>query len=189
MSKRKDVIRVGDRVKIINPTEFIRCGYPLTTDIIIENHITPEQKELMWKLLATAGYKQLYPLFTNATDYEYSKLERTFATILLKSKGWGGKERKIYTQYVDKYLNKIGIVHSKKCVKTGTYSPSRSSQGYYDSYPEYEPAYLENEKTVIIYDIAIPIYNGELFRDYVKFPHSAIQKIENEAIENTTDEF
>ena len=175
MSKKQSIIRVGDMVKITSPHTFLRCGYPLTTDMIIESHITPDQKELMVKLLRTAGYTAS-PLFDSST-YEYDKLERTFATILLKAKGWGGRERKVYTNYVQKHLDKIGTVHSKQYVKTGTYVDSSSSQGYYDAYPEYEPAYLKDEKTVIIYEVSINDYNGEFFREYVKFPHSALQKI------------
>jgi len=44
MSKRKNVIRVGDKVKIVNPEVFVRTGYPLTTEMIKESHITEEQK-------------------------------------------------------------------------------------------------------------------------------------------------
>ena len=55
MSKRKNVIRVGDKVKIINPEIFIRVGYPLTTEMIKESHITEEQKALLDKLMTTVG--------------------------------------------------------------------------------------------------------------------------------------
>ena len=28
--KKEQVIRIGDRIKVINPEIFMRCGYPLT---------------------------------------------------------------------------------------------------------------------------------------------------------------
>ena len=82
MSKRKNVIRVGDKVKIITPEVFQRVGYPLTTDMIKESHITDEQKQLMNKLMATCGYNMMLDKYTFGTTLsEYDKLEHTFATL------------------------------------------------------------------------------------------------------------
>ena len=175
MSKRKNVIRVGDKVKIINPEIFIRVGYPLTTEMIKESHITEEQRQLMDKLLATTGNHK-YILYGDNINPEYDKLEHVFSTIVLKSKGFGGNERSVHTETKPEYKDRIGTVISKRYVKVGTYNSATSHQGYYDDYPEYEPAYLENEKTVIIYNVSI----GErdtIFNDYIEFPQSSVEKI------------
>jgi hypothetical protein len=183
MSKRKNVIRVGDKVKIINPEVFVRPGYPLTTDMIKESHITDEQKQLMRGLLRTVGLN--YNFSSGCYDREYDKLEHVFSTIVLKSKGFGGNERSVHTETKPEYKDRIGTVISKRYVKVGTYNSATSYQGYFDDYPEYEPAYLKNEKTVIIYNVSI----GErdtIFNDYVEFPQSSVEKM---PIETKIDEF
>jgi hypothetical protein len=112
MSKRKNVIRVGDKVKIINPEVFVRTGYPLTTDMIKESHITNEQKQLLDKLMETTGNRK-YTLYTDNINTEYDRLEHVFSTILLKSKGFGGNERKVHTETKPEYKDKIGAVISQ----------------------------------------------------------------------------
>jgi hypothetical protein len=183
MSKRKNVIRVGDKVKIINPEVFVRTGYPLTTDMVKESHITDEQKQLMRGLLRTVGLN--YNFSSGCYDREYDKLEHVFSTIVLKSKGFGGNERSVHTETKPEYKDRIGTVISKRYVKVGTYNSATNYQGYFDDYPEYEPAYLKNEKTVIIYNVSI----GErdtIFNDYVEFPQSSVEKM---PIETKIDEF
>lgn len=184
MSKRKNVIRVGDKVRIVNPYIFQRVGYPLDTQIVKESHITEEQKQLMRGLLRTVGLN--YNFSSTRYDNEYEKLEHVFATILLKSKGFGGNERSVHTEHKLEYKDKICEVISKRQVKVGTYCPARSSQGYYDMYPEYEPAYLKDEKTVVIYKVYIPSNNMEI-SDYIEFPQSSVEKIKPEPETYTFD--
>jgi hypothetical protein len=175
MSKRKNVIRIGDKVKIINPEVYLRTGYPLTTDMIKESHITDEQRHLLDKLMETTGNRKCI-LYGNNINFEYEKLEHVFSTIVLKSKGFGGNERKVHTETKPEYQDRIGTVMSKRYVKVGTYNSGHSHQGYYDEYPEYEPPYLSYEKTVIIYNVSI----GErdtIFNDYIEFPQSSVEKI------------
>jgi hypothetical protein len=184
MSKRKNVIRIGDKVKIINPEIFQRVGYPMTTQIIKESHITDEQRRLLDKLMETTGNHK-YELYKDVINPEYDKLEHVFSTIVLKSMGFGGDERNVHTETKPEYKDKIGTVISKRYVKVGTYNSATNYQGYFDDYPEYEPAYLKNEKTVIIYNVSI----GErdtIFNDYVEFPQSSVEKM---PIETKIDEF
>ena len=191
MSKNKNVIRVGDKVEIIKPEVYLRTGYPLSTQDIIEKHITQEERELLDKLAATVGYKRFNSdMFGLGSDAEYDKLEYAFARAKLRSMLWGGRERTVHIKEEPDFLNCIGIVHSKKYVKTGTYCDSGSHQGYYDEYPEYEPAYLKNEKTVIIYNVTIH-YQGMLSHDR-EFPQTSIAKISDEdynEILNKTDKY
>jgi hypothetical protein len=44
-------------------------------------------------------------------------------------------------------------VIGKRIVKTGTYHAASSYQGYFDMYPEYEPAYLSDSKTHVILEL------------------------------------
>jgi hypothetical protein len=184
MSKRKNVIRIGDKVKIINPEIFQRVGYPMTTQIIKESHITDEQRRLLDKLMETTGNHK-YELYKDVINPEYDKLEHVFSTIVLKSMGFGGDERNVHTETKPEYKDKIGTVISKRYVKVGTYNRATSYQGYFDDYPEYEPAYLSNEKTIVIYNVSIGI-DYTIFNDYVEFPQSSVEKM---PIETKIDEF
>jgi len=58
MSKRKDVIRDGDYVRIITPNIFVRSGYPLTKKIVMDTLITKEQKEAVVQMLLAFGLKR-----------------------------------------------------------------------------------------------------------------------------------
>lgn len=170
MSRRKNVIRVGDRVKIIDPLQFVRVGYPLTVENVIENHITQDHRYLLQQLINSTGYKT----DRLSTDPEYSRLETALARLILKTKKFGGPERKVHTKYVAEYAGKEATVRSKRYVKTGTYQSGSSFQGYYDDYPEYEPPYLKNEKTVVIYELDI---DSDVWHCSVEFPHGTIEKI------------
>lgn len=172
MSKRKNVIRVGDRVKIIDPLQFVRVGYALTVEDVRESHITQDQAHLLKQLINSTGYKLDYTMFP---DSEYSRLETALARLILKTKKFGGPDRSVHTQYMIEYLGKLGTVRAKRYVKTGIYQNGTSYQGYYDDYPEYEPPYLKNEKTVVIYQIEI---DSDTWHNFVEFPHGTIEKIQ-----------
>ena len=157
MSKRKNIIRVGDYVKIITPNVFERCGYPLTSKIVIDAIITKEQRDAVAVMLDAFGVKQRIPSFseklTKATLSE--QIMYLMAKQIMRQKGWGGPERSIYHNYVPELLNVPCRVISKRVVKTGTYNHGTSYQGYFDDYPEYEPAYLSNEHCHVLLKVYV----------------------------------
>jgi len=176
---KNEVIRIGDYVEIIKPEIFIRVGYNLTTQDILDNHITTEQRQLLNALIVSTGFNtDTKGYFLEGKSKDISELEKTFARLILRAKGWGGRERKVHTKLDPNLLNTVGKVISKKYVKTGLYNHATSHQGYFDDYAEYEPAYLENEKTVIIYEIAVN--NNTYWAEYIEFPESSVVKISNE---------
>ena len=161
MSKRKDVIRICDRVKIINPQIFLRCGYPLTKQIIKDTVITEEQKDLieeMFKLFGVHSCRQSSDIFL-ATDIKndryYEKVLDVMAEVVLGQKQWGGSDRSIYTENRPDLLNISGQVISKKIVKTGRYTSGHSSCNYYGGYDDYDPPYLENETSHVILKVCV----------------------------------
>lgn len=174
---KNDVIRVGDYVEILKPETFVRCGYNLTTDEILEHHITPEQHKLLDALLLSVGYSDKSSIFLNKKeDRNYNDLEKAFARIVLRSKLWGGRERKVHTKFEPEFLNAVGKVISKRYVKTGLYhSGGPVGYSYYGEDYDYEPPYLENENTIIIYDIQV----GSYF-NFKEFPEYSIVKITKE---------
>lgn len=166
MSKRKNIIRVGDHVKIVTPELFVRCGYPLTKQIVKDTLITEEQKQAIWKMLNEFGIKKQTiddgtPLldYTDAlnADNKFSDILDIMAGNILREKKWGGRERKIYTKRQEELIGKEVVVWDKKVVKTGKYVPSWGGYDYYYGGYEYDPAYLSDEKTNVIYKISHPL--------------------------------
>lgn len=165
-----NVIRVDDYVKIVTPDFFIRCGYPLTKEIVKETLLTKEKK---LKIL------QLLEIKTETLDFieenkTYQKILDELAYHILKQNEFGGKERKIYTETLQDLTNKEYRVISKSVKKTGFYKPS-SYYGYYE--PEYEPAFLEKEKGNVILTLNCYSYK---FKDWLKIEAKNVIKISTE---------
>jgi hypothetical protein len=147
---KKIVFRNGDKIKIITPEIFVRCGYPKTieseTKVVIEeqgNRLIEMLKELGLRNSLSGGH-----YFTRV----FNKIAREIAYGRLKQNGFGGCERKIYTRTEDIKGKEFRVV-GKRRVKTGMYN---APSGGYDSYNgeyDYDPGYLDGEKTHVILEI------------------------------------
>ena len=185
MSLKKNVIRINDRVRIINPETFVRCGYPWSKEYVKENVITKEQRQAIRNLLypdAAPACPVLFK-FGEEESVEELKMIDILAYVILMKNGYGGKERTVHTKLREELRGKTGVVCDRKVVKTGCYHPGYSSQGYYDAYPEYEPAYLTNEKSHVILRILVHGINDAFVTD----PDNQIW-IENKHLEKITIE-
>lgn len=154
---KKQVYHIHDKVKIINPAVFIRCGYPLTKNLIKEHHITEEEKLKIMKLVESFGLLKYPAEVTNYVESNgyYEKILDIIAGGRLKQKGFGGRERSIHTQNREELRGFLGHIESKKIVKTGKYCPG-SSRGYSYFYDyDYDPPYLEHEKSHVILSLSI----------------------------------
>jgi hypothetical protein len=155
MSKKKNIIRAGDKVKIVNPEVVIRCGYPLDVDTVIKTLITKEQRDSIRSMMETFGCKAdadefLMPqVLSEETDDDYWKILTIMAYRILKQNKFGGKERTLHTETKESLRNKIGYVREKKVVKTGKYHPGGAEYSYDGEY-DYCPAYLQNEKSHVL---------------------------------------
>lgn len=126
---KKEVIKEGDVVKILEPNVFVRVGYPFNLEYAKNNLVTEEEREMIGKLSRDICFID-----------QYTRNERTYNSILnavaykkLKDSGFGGNERKIFTKIDDTLdLEANYTVISKKMVRTGIYS--HGSKGSY--YPE-----------------------------------------------------
>lgn len=150
--KNKIVYRYGDKVKIIAPELFIRCGYPKTieseTKIVID-----EQGDQIKKMFKELGIKEIGFNSDIYISRTFKKIAREIAYCRLKQNGFGGSKREIYTNIVPELKGKIFEVVDKRCVKTGDYnSPNWCHDWYYGVY-DYEPGYLSNVKTHVILEI------------------------------------
>jgi len=157
---RKDIIRVGDRVRVIEPLTYVRCGYPLSLfgafkeveqiykeDVlrlirkVFNNGVDPkEENPVRFKLL------MMQEIDLTASK-QYKEIMRGVAYAYLKQKGFGGRERRIITADKPHLKGAILEVVDSFIVKTGNYYSGGWSSGTWDSQPEYEPPELGNEKT------------------------------------------
>lgn len=167
MSKNKNIIRIGDRVNVITPIVFFRCGYPLTAQIVKDTLITKDHKDAVILMLKAFGiYKDSYESEDNLTyrntilvDKIYENIIHTMSMAVMEREGWGGTERKIYTEYNSNFTEVICQVLSKRVIKTGTYHRSSGGHDYYNGADDYDPAYLGNEKTHIILKLCTDGFN------------------------------
>lgn len=159
--KKKEVYRLHDRIRILTPEVFIRCGYPLTTEMISES-MTEEQLKAIHEMFEKFGIRtdpskvpatnKYFTEIQSINDKPFQFVRNVIARELLGQKRWGGPERKIYTELRSEFLNATATVYSKRVVKTGTYMPGWGHTSYFGEY-DYEPAYLDGEETHIILTI------------------------------------
>jgi hypothetical protein len=160
MSKKKDIIRVGDKVKILRPLFIYRWGYDNNLKDVAEEVLSkykPQMREFVRTILNLEGKKGTS---MGDADYPYYRLASALAYEIVGSRMSQGAIRKLfYITDEDKgpyhWLNhdfpagSIKEVVEIKIVKTGRYiSPGMP---YYDSFSgEYDPGdpgYLADEKT------------------------------------------
>lgn len=160
MSKKRkldpNIIREDDNVRIIVPECVDRVGYPLTKKDII-NEITQQQKEeLNAFLVKTFGIT--IQIFNSGIDYPTvnDEILEVVASRILRQRGWGGNERKLHIKILPSHcIGQVCRVFSKKTVKTGKYHHGSCGYDYYTGEWDSTPAYLENEKTHVLYQIDV----------------------------------
>jgi hypothetical protein len=141
--KKGNGIRIGDRVRVVNPEFFVRCGYPMVFQYEAKR-VVRDRRESIESFLRSHDIEP-YRLDSLGLHPAVTKIAKVLAYELCKAKKWGGRERKIYTHRFDLYAGQDFSVASVRFVKTGEYI-SGECYGTYGGY-EYEPAYLSNEKT------------------------------------------
>lgn len=145
------VIRVGDIVKITTPERFVRCGYPFdqraATEHLID-HYRAEIDALIEKIDPNPKYANRY-----VPESDYRALCGRLARIVAHRDGFGGNDRRIYTER-DEHLTGLRCsVIGKKVHKTGRRVPPGGGRDWDGAYYE-EPGYLDGEKTHIILTVA-----------------------------------
>jgi hypothetical protein len=152
------IIRVGDEIKIIIPEAFDRVGYPLTRKKII-GEMTPEQLQALNDCLIKT-FDIGIDIETNLctvlnNEPVHDKIIDTIASRILRKREWGGDDRKIYAKPIPDFcIGQVSNVLSKKVVKTGKYIPGWNRYDYWGEYDS-SPAYLENEKTHVLYQMMV----------------------------------
>jgi hypothetical protein len=171
---KKDVIRVGDVVKIKEPNMFVRCGYPLSFEDMrkdVEKKHSADISKFLYSLKIPCGgnYFDINQKFKNSREFD--KIRDALAYYFLKQCSFGGNERTIHTKVNETYRNTEAIVVAIQFVKTGTYSPGYHG-GFWD---DNEPSALYNQETHKILHVRLPyaIYGN----DYPKIEACWVEKL------------
>jgi hypothetical protein len=172
---KRNIIRKGDRVKVVNPEFFIRCGYPMTKEDVLRSVLKTGDVKKIEDFLSDFGIYQHFfaipgtdikhTLETRAYTQVFDRVADALAYGILAAKRFGGRERKVFTEKKEQYLNAEGTVVGRKVVNSGYYQP-----GWSDEY-EGEPAYLTNQKTHVIFDVELD-YNPE---QKIWYPYTCLQ--------------
>ncbi len=167
--RKSKALKQGDHVKIINPILVNRFGYPLNTKII-KNEFTAEQRKEVWDFfrkfvtgrspLPDEGWEGLL----GEDDYNKSpdglgQVLHGLAYGILKARNHGGNRRQLYTQVFPELEGGTTIIKSRKVVKTGTRVPGSGGYCSYTGEYDYDPGYLADEKTHVLYEIG-RVYKG-----------------------------
>ena len=152
--KDPKIIRVGDVVEVINPQIFIRCGYPLSFDAAVDKVKDVYGAKIRDFMLNIEGLKDNSSIpdlslveGIKSTNKTFTKIATALTYDYMRSKGFGGANRKIYTKKKDHIDRQMLIVENVRFVKTGVYVSGSSYPSYYDEYAEYDPPYLADVKT------------------------------------------
>lgn len=155
---KRDVIRVGDTVRVLRPRWVTRVGYPLVwTDLVDEVRADPRTAEAL-KVLGLPD--------SELDDERQGSLVRAVAMARVEQRGFGGNARSIHYMPIGAedddpltlistnkvpchgYVGRELIVTSKRVVKTGVRFPAWGSGSGPDYH--YEPGGLDNCKTHVL---------------------------------------
>lgn len=170
--KRK-YANVGEKVRIINTLQFVRCGYPLCSGEIDKRDDLRKRK---WELVNRA-IGAMFPDRTKLTfgvslpgdwlqrdddtlHYECdrrvsSKIEAAANMAILIEEGFGGKERRVFEEPIEMWDHtpeKEYEVTKKRFVKTGDRFPASGRWTYFGDYED-QPGGLSNEYTHCVYQL------------------------------------
>lgn len=155
MSKKKDIIRVGDKVKILRPLFIYRWGYDNNLSDVYDEVMKKYQPQI-WEFLnnihGMEGQKTGLMSLSNFPQRYITRIAESLAYYIVGTRMRGGSVRKLFyrepnnnsfplfSNYVDPHGQ---LVSQIKIAKTGTYFAPWSGEGGYD----WEPGGLYEEKT------------------------------------------
>lgn len=153
-NKKKKYADIGDRIVVLVPKMFIRCGYLVDANFLREKY-TPEINRRVYQARKAANLPEDDRKVTSA-------LEQAVILGMLREKEFGGRERviierdyrdwKVQSTYVlQVHTGQIGTVREKKRVVTGTYNPGYESYTYWENEWNGEFPSLENQKHHMVY--------------------------------------
>lgn len=154
---KKEVIRIGDKVKIINAEKFVRCGYPMdfkdTKDRMLNENFERivEIKRMIMEAIKGSPIEEFEDedyFDSRKPPFESLKeqIAGVFAFACVNYHGFGGNERKIYTVQIERPFDLNCIVIGKKTVITGKRCGGYDSDGWFP--------YLEDWKSHVVLEVS-----------------------------------
>lgn len=172
--KRK-YANVGEKIRLVNPMAFVRCGYPLCSGVIDKRDDLRKRK---WEMINAAG-AALFPesprlrfaipvlalgdtfsvertddaLHIDIDGRVASKLEAAVNMAILIQEGFGGNERSVFEEKGEGvFAGSVFEVTKKRFVKTGTRF-NGSGRWSHDGDYDYDPPGLSDEQTHCVYEL------------------------------------
>lgn len=157
MSKSDKIIRVGDRVRVVNPRRFVRCGYKLSKEDGIKEVLGEETKtETLGPLFrgepVHANEPKIHEFLRSIgiekwRERDYRNLVDQLGYMMVYTKGFGGRQRELFFDNdIDHFHGKDFNVVEIKFVRTGEYYAPAGGREYDGEY-WYEPGGLMEAKT------------------------------------------
>jgi hypothetical protein len=149
---KRNTLRINDRVVIIRPHVFLGCHYPLTKEIVKKTLITDQEKQKICDLvgLNRSFLQDMISGNDYVTEHAYEEILDALAYLKLKKVGYGGTERRIFTQHKPELLNQTGHIIARKVVNTGFYH-----HGWTSYEGDCEPPFLSNMKAHVIFTVSL----------------------------------
>lgn len=144
MKKDKEsdaIIRRGDYVRLKTPRRFLRCGYDLDHQEVMEYLERDRRKDI-------DKVKEIFGCENSCSSRADEKLINALAFMIISGQQFGGKERKLFTAPTE--IDRVGkkyLVRSVYMVRTGSYYGPAGGQSYEGEY-WYEPGGLEGAKSI-----------------------------------------
>jgi len=144
---KKNVIKIGDDVKIVNPLVVTRVGYPLSWYNVLLELDTPENRQRIIDMLndfdVGTRNNKLDVFNGSICESQVREILQKVAYYTLQSRKFGGPERTLHTTNAPHLKDVVSRVTDKKVVKTGTRISGSGSCFNED----YEPPFLSNVKS------------------------------------------
>lgn len=166
-SMKTKYAKVGDKVRVVIPKMFIRCGYPLTGQIVYEKYTEEIARAVS---ACDIALQQAFntPIEVDgitlagssfSSGYASRLLEKAAISYKMEQLNWGGSSREVYQKEYPELRDVELTVVDKRRVQTGTRHDGYYRYSYYGD-GDYGPPYLEIEKTYVVYKVD----DSDLFR-------------------------
>lgn len=179
-------VKPGDKIRIMVPKLFVRCGYLLNPEKILTERQQQVDALVMkaWKAMRYPGREEIETNFlveyTEDIPWRVKRhLTSSVVSMILNCEHFGGKERQIFEEEIPLLKGKEVTVVKKRIVKTGFYT--------YGGYEE--TSYLSDVKSHCVYNFVMdePLFNSVpsdlIGKYYSKFEilASNVERVENDS--------
>ena len=181
MKQRRKYAAIGEFVKIVTPKEFVRCGYPLTIKLVMEQQFEEIEKDCA-RMFAALEHRPV-PLETvpppedklnfgfsvlavkessNMSATVHGMLCAAIAAYRLEQQNYGGNTRVIVERDGPFEVGQRVLVTGKRCIKTGKRFPSRGYRSSYDGEYDLESGGLDDVQTHCVYSFTFGMCNFKI---------------------------